>query len=94
MGVPAVSGNHQINCIFQEKDGPVYNDHDFPLPGSLISVSGDMLRQDEEKIDVSYDESNSYAVEALPGSKPDFLKMTLYDLKGNIVTTLSYQARV
>ena len=94
MGVPAVSGNHQINCIFQEKDGPVYNDHDFPLPGSLISVSGDMLRQDEEKIDVSYDESNSYAVEALPGSEPDFLKMTLYDLKGNIFTILSYQAHI
>ena len=84
MGVPAVSGYHQINCIFPEKDGPV----------SLISVSGHMFRQDEEKIDVSYDESNSYAVEALPGSEPDFLKMTLYDLKGNIFAILSYQAHI
>ena len=36
----------------------------------------------------------SYAVEALPGSEPDFLKMTLYDLKGNIFTILSYQAHI
>ena len=45
----------------------------------------------KKKIDVSYDESNSYAVEALSGFEPDFQKMTLDDLKGNIFTILSHQ---
>ena len=53
-----------------------------------------MFLQDEEKIDVSYDESNSYAVETLSGSEPDFQKMTLGGLKGNIFTTLSHQAHI
>ena len=94
VGVPAVSQYHQINRIFSEKDGPVLNDHDFPLPGYLISVSGHKFPQDEEKIDVSYDESNSYAVEASSDSKPDFQKITLDDLKGNIFTILSHQAHI
>ena len=74
VGAPAVSRYHQINHIFPEKDGPVLNDYDFPVPGYLISVSGHMFLQDEEKNDVSYDESNSYAVETLSVSEPDFLK--------------------
>ena len=78
----------------KEKDGPVLNDHDFLVPGYLISVSGHMFLQDEEKIDVSYDESNSYAVEALSGSEPDFQKMTVDDFKGNIFTILSHQAHI
>ena len=94
VGVPAVSQYHQLNRIFPEKDGPVLNDYDFPMPGYLISVSGYMFLQDEEKIDVSYDESNSYAVEALSGSEPDFQKITLGDLKGNIFTILSHQAHI
>ena len=94
VGVPAVSQYHQINRIFPEKDGPVLNDYDFPMPGYLISVSGYMFLQDEEKIDVSYDESNSYAVEALSGSEPDFQKMTLDNLKGNIFTILSHQVHI
>ena len=53
-----------------------------------------MFLQDEEKIDASYDESNSYAVETLSGSELDFQKMTLDDLKGNIFTILSHQAHV
>ena len=96
LGVPAVSRYHQINRIFPEKDGPVLNDHDlvWTVSGYLISVSGHMFLQDEEKIDVSYDESNSYAVEALSGSEPDFQKITLGDLKGNIFTILSHQAHI
>ena len=53
-----------------------------------------MFLQDEEKIDVSYDESNSYTVETLSGSEPDFQKMTLGDLQGNIFTILSHQAHI
>ena len=94
VGVPAVSQYHQINRIFPEKDGPVLNDDDFPVPGYLISVSGHKFLQDEEKIDVSYDESNSCAVESLSDSKPDFQKITLDDLKGNIFTILSHQAHI
>ena len=31
VGVQVVSQYHQINQIFSEKDGPVLNDHDFPV---------------------------------------------------------------
>ena len=91
VGVPTVSRYHQINRTFPEKDKPVLNDHDFPVPGYLISVSGHTFLQDEEKIDVSYDESTSYAVEALSGSKPYFPKMVLDNLKGNISIIFSHQ---
>ena len=94
VGVPAVTRYHQTNRIFPEKDETVLNDHDFPVPGYLISIFGHMFLQNEEKIDVSYDESNSYAVEALSGSEPDFQKITLGDLKGNIFTILSHQAHI
>ena len=53
-----------------------------------------MFLQDEEKIDVSYDESNSYTVEALSGSESYFQKMILDDLQGYIFTILSYQAHI
>ena len=43
VGAPADSLCHQINCIFPEKDDPVLNDHDFPVPGYFISVSGHMF---------------------------------------------------
>ena len=59
------------------------------MPGYLISVSGYMFLQDEEKIDVSYDESNSYAVEALSSSEPDFQKMTLDDLTSLLFSVTS-----
>ena len=94
VGVPAVTRYHQTNRIFPEKDETVLNDHDFPVPGYLISIFGHMFLQNEEKIDVSYDESNSYAVEALSGSEPDFQKMTVDDFKGNIFTILSHQAHI
>ena len=55
VGVPTVSRYHQIKRTFPEKDKPVLNDHDFPVPGYLISVSGHIFLQDEGKIDVSYD---------------------------------------
>ena len=45
------ASNHQINHIFPEKDDPVLNDHDFPVPDYLNSVSGQMFLQDEEKIE-------------------------------------------
>ena len=53
-----------------------------------------MFLQDGEKIDLSYDESNSYAVETLSGSKPDFQKMTLDALEGNTFAILSHQAHI
>ena len=87
--VPAVSRYHQINRTFSEKDGTVHNDHNFPVPGYLVSVSGHMFLQDEEKIDVSYDESNSYAVEALSSSEPEFQKMTLDDLTSLLFSVTS-----
>ena len=94
VGVPVVSRYHQTNRIFPEKYEPVLNDHDFPVPGYLISFSGHTFLQDEEKIDVSYDESNSYAVEALSGSEPYFPKVTLDNFKGNIFIIFSHQGHI
>ena len=94
VGVPAVSRYHQINRTFPEKYEPVLNDHDFPVPGYLISISGHTFLQDEEKIDVLYDESNSYAAEALSGSKPYFPKVTLDNFKGNIFIIFSHQGHI
>ena len=43
MGLPAVSRYHQLNKFFVQSDSPQYNDHDFPVPGYLISPSGYMV---------------------------------------------------
>ena len=75
VGVPAVSRYHQINRVFPEKDGPVLNDHNFRVPGYLISASEHMFLQDDKQIDLSYHEINSYTVEALSGSEPDCRKL-------------------
>ncbi|CAB3999111.1 Hypothetical predicted protein [Paramuricea clavata] len=40
VGAPAVSRYHQILRIFYSSDMPNLNDHDFPVPNYLLSVSG------------------------------------------------------
>ena len=42
VGPPAISRYHQIKQMFLEEDQPNYPDHDFPVPGYLLNVSGYM----------------------------------------------------
>ena len=40
VGAPAVSRYHQISKIFPKNDRVNFSDHDFPIPGYLLNVSG------------------------------------------------------
>ena len=40
---PAVTRYHQIRSIFMNNDSPNLPDHDFPVPGYLLNVSGYMF---------------------------------------------------
>ena len=48
VGTPAVSRFHQILKLFPSDDRPNFKDHDFPLPGYLLNVSGYMLLEPRE----------------------------------------------
>ena len=50
VGAPAVSRYHQIRNIFSTTDMPNLNDHDFPIPNYLLSVSGYMFLQKKKMI--------------------------------------------
>ena len=43
VGAPAVSRYHQIRSIFMNNDSPNLPDHDLPVPGYLLNVSGYMF---------------------------------------------------
>ena len=43
VGPPAVSRYHQLNRIYPSNDMPNLSDHDFPVPGYLLNVSGYMF---------------------------------------------------
>ena len=43
VGPPAVSRYHQLKIIFPTNDQPNFGDHDFPIPGYLLSPSGYMF---------------------------------------------------
>jgi hypothetical protein len=73
VGAPAASRYHQINRIFAENDRPNLKDHDFPVPGYLLTVSGHMILNPDDRANglSAYDESSSYAVETLSESDPN-----------------------
>ena len=43
VGAPALSRYHQIKRFFPNGDMPNLNDHDFPVPGYLLNISGYMF---------------------------------------------------
>lgn len=56
VGAPAVSRYHQIKRLFASSDMPNLNDHDFPVPNYLLSVSGYMfLEQSQESDDIVHE---------------------------------------
>ena len=59
VGPPAVSRYHQIRRYFLGADTPNMPDHNFPIPGYLVNVSGYMMLEEEKrKIDQSEDTMN------------------------------------
>jgi len=47
VGAPAVSRYHQVRSIFMHNDAPNLSDHDFPVPGYLLNVSGHMFLEEQ-----------------------------------------------
>ena len=43
VGPPAVSRYHQLKRTFPTNDQPNFSDHDFPIPGYVLSLSGYMF---------------------------------------------------
>ena len=53
VGPPAVSRYHQLKQLFPSADQPNFSDHDFPIPGYYLNVSGYM------ELDCSHFEPNT-----------------------------------
>ena len=49
VGTPAVSRYHQLQRIFPTNDQPNLSDHDFPMSGYLLNVSGHMFLTTKDK---------------------------------------------
>ena len=75
---PAVSRYHQIRIIFMNNDSPNLPDHDFPVPGYLLKVSGYMFLESKTQEMSSRNEGLTNAsiydreVDKRDNSKPDF----------------------
>ena len=53
VGPPALSRYHQLKRLFPSADQPNFSDHDFPIPGYYLNVSGYM------ELDCSHFEPNT-----------------------------------
>ena len=90
----AVSPYLQIKRFFAEGDSPNFDDHDFPVPGYLLFVSGYMfLNLNENTSDSEFNGSNN-AIESLNRSQPSFENMVPDDAKIDIFAALSHQVYV
>lgn len=75
--------------FFTEADSPNLNDHDFPVPGYLLNVSGHMKLTFGELLK-NYE--SSYVIHALP--VPNFHNMLFDGEDTDIFTVLSRQAEI
>ena len=95
VGAPAVSRYHQIKRLFLDNDRPNLNDHDFPVPGYLLNVSGHMFLESKD-----FSESNELNMDAEPVTfdhndnslDPDFSKMVTEDLNHTFFDSIRRQA--
>jgi hypothetical protein len=53
VGASAVSRYHQLSRYFEVGDSPNMPDHDFPVPGYLLILSGYMLLEDKDRAERS-----------------------------------------
>ena len=80
VGAPAVSRYHQICRLFPTNDSPNFEDHDFPVPNYLLSVSGYMFLKmnpreeilEEESREANDSESHSFWTVASKECKKHF----------------------
>ena len=80
VGAPAVSRYHQIRRLFPTNDSPNFEDHDFPVPNYLLSVSGYMFLKmnpreeilEEESREANDSESHSFWTVASKECKKHF----------------------
>ncbi len=88
VGAPAVSRYHQVKRYFAEGDSPNLPDHDFPVPGYLLNVSGHMKLAFGDYFNY---ESN-YAPQSI--SLPVFNKMMFDGDEMDIFKVLTRQAEI
>jgi len=91
VGAPAVSRYHQIKRIFPENDQLNLNDHDFPVPGYLISVSGHMMLTNKDQEHPTLNE-NSCIYDEEKSTEPNLNNMTIEEVDGNHFEILCHQA--
>ena len=88
VGAPAVSRYHQVKRYFVEGDSPNLPDHDFPVPGYLLNVSGHMKLTFGDYFNY---ESN-YASQSIP--LPVFNKMLFDGDEMDIFKVLTCQTEI
>ena len=94
MGAPTVSHYHQMKHLFPENNLPNLNDHGFPVPGYLLTVSGHMFLNLDEKINYCALTESNYVIESLTNLEPNFQNMTSDGVNCNLFTVLSHQTEV
>ena len=94
MGAPTVSHYHQMKHLFPENNLPNLNDHGFPVPGYLLTVSGHMFLNLDEKINYCALTESNYVIENLTNLEPNFQNMTSDGVNCNLFTVLSHQTEV
>ena len=91
VGAPAAIRYHQVKCLFLENDTPNLNDHDFPIPGYLLNVSGYMFlenhpidtRDHSNNSASNHDETLAYGFQN-GNLKHSFENMTIEKKEGNV----------
>lgn len=68
VGVPAVSRYHQLLRLYATNDMPNFTDHDFPIPGYFINVSGYMRLGN---LDTVLNKSNETETNSVDVTLPD-----------------------
>lgn len=92
VGAPAVSRYHQIRRIFHSSDMPNLNDHDFPVPNYLLSVSGYMFLEGAS----AEDDTNSLsetAYDTTRNSNENIEEVKLGEVADNLWSVLIEQCK-
>ena len=81
--------------IFLEGDNSYLNDHNFPVPGYLLSVSGHMfIANDNPTNHTNISNESAYAAETLTNTEPHFTQFVANATNCDIFKVLSRQASI
>lgn len=94
VGAPAVSRYHQIKRFFLENDRLNLSDHDFPVPGYLLNVSGYMFLESNDFFEgnVNNDPKPVTFYHSQNNKDPDFSQMVIEDFNDNFFNIIRRQA--